>query len=164
MKIDWEKIVTNAISSLITMVFIGACVIVWQGATTVDTKVKAASENTKATIDYVQELVIVLQDELTQIKDTQGEQKETQEIIQEQLYSIRTELEQLNQNRLPNFPMFSKTPSIPEANAPIDNQTNETNEIEETPLGIESPEVFMQQQPRSKDFIMNRLPELKYKY
>jgi hypothetical protein len=41
MKIDFEKIINQTIITLVTAVFIGACVMVWKGATTVDDKVRA---------------------------------------------------------------------------------------------------------------------------
>jgi len=40
MKIEWEKIVTNAVSALVVGAFMGAAAIVWRGATTVDDKVR----------------------------------------------------------------------------------------------------------------------------
>lgn len=40
MTIEWNKIVTNAVSALMISVFLGATTIVWKGATSVDDKVQ----------------------------------------------------------------------------------------------------------------------------
>lgn len=55
--IEWPKIVTNAVSAVVVMVFVGACTIVWRGATSVDSKVN----DTKATL---QQLITQLSDKL----------------------------------------------------------------------------------------------------
>lgn len=49
--INWKKIVENVISYLVTGVFVGACVIVWRGATTVDERVGKTEANMKVLID-----------------------------------------------------------------------------------------------------------------
>lgn len=69
MKINWEQIVTNTISALITGVFIGACLIVWNGATSVDKKVTDATKTLEETVNYTKKAVEVLQEEIITIKD-----------------------------------------------------------------------------------------------
>lgn len=76
MKIEWDKIITNAISSLVTMAFIGAALIVWKGATTVDTKVTEATSSLKQTIDFVKESQKITQEELIKISSNQVEMAE----------------------------------------------------------------------------------------
>lgn len=49
--INFRKIVENVISYLVTGVFVGACVIVWRGATTVDERVHATEKSLQALID-----------------------------------------------------------------------------------------------------------------
>lgn len=49
--INFKKIIENVISYLVTSVFIGACVIVWRGATTVDERVGRTESNMKVLID-----------------------------------------------------------------------------------------------------------------
>lgn len=49
--INWKKIVENVISYLVTGVFVGACVIVWRGATTVDERVGKTEASMKVLID-----------------------------------------------------------------------------------------------------------------
>lgn len=56
-EVEWNKIVTQAISTLIIAVFIGAASIVWMGATSVDTKV----QNTR---DDMQHLITTLSDKM----------------------------------------------------------------------------------------------------
>lgn len=50
-RINFMKIVENVISYLVTSVFVGACVIVWKGATTVDERVKGTEKNLQVLID-----------------------------------------------------------------------------------------------------------------
>jgi hypothetical protein len=45
LKVEWSKIITNAISTLVVAVFVGAGAIVWEGATSVDAKVQTNKEN-----------------------------------------------------------------------------------------------------------------------
>ena len=49
--INFRKIVENVISYLVTGVFVGACVIVWRGATTVDERVHATEKSIQVLID-----------------------------------------------------------------------------------------------------------------
>jgi hypothetical protein len=48
--INFRKIVENALSLLVSSVFIGACVIVWRGATTVDARVNKTENNVQTLI------------------------------------------------------------------------------------------------------------------
>jgi len=49
--IEWNKIVTNAISALVVAVFLGASTIVWKGATSVDDKVQGTRRDMTHLID-----------------------------------------------------------------------------------------------------------------
>lgn len=49
--INFRKIVENVISYLVTGVFVGACVIVWRGATTVDERVHKTEQSIQVLID-----------------------------------------------------------------------------------------------------------------
>ena len=57
MNIEWNAIVTNAISALVVAVFLGAATIVWIGATSVDDKV----QNTRSDMTH---LIDTLSDKL----------------------------------------------------------------------------------------------------
>jgi hypothetical protein len=50
MKIDLDKIVTQAVTAVVVLVFVGACTVVWRGATSVDDKVKATESKLEAVI------------------------------------------------------------------------------------------------------------------
>lgn len=41
--INWNSIVTNAVSTLVAAVFVGAAVVVWNAATTIDERIDAAT-------------------------------------------------------------------------------------------------------------------------
>jgi len=57
MNIEWNKVVTQAITALVVAVFLGAATIVWKGATSVDDKV----QNTREDMTY---LITSLSDKL----------------------------------------------------------------------------------------------------
>ena len=57
MKIDWNKIVTGAIGTLISAIVLGACIIVWRGATTVQEKVKESENKQQIIIKTISESV-----------------------------------------------------------------------------------------------------------
>lgn len=56
--INWNSVVTNAVSTLVAAVFVGAAIIVWDAATTIDTKIEAATNNigkTQGKLDMTQQ-------------------------------------------------------------------------------------------------------------
>ena len=55
MNMEWNKIVTNAISALVVAVFLGAATIVWRGATSVDDKVQTTREDMQYLITSLSE-------------------------------------------------------------------------------------------------------------
>ena len=44
MRIEWSKVWTNAVSAVVVAIVLGACAIVWRGATSVDDKIEKAFE------------------------------------------------------------------------------------------------------------------------
>ena len=61
MEIDYGKIVTNALSTLVAAVFVGAAVIVWNAATSVDKKISLANKdilNQQAALKATQETIV----------------------------------------------------------------------------------------------------------
>ena len=71
MKIDYGKIVTNALSALVATVFVGAAIIVWNAATSIDTRIEEANAG---------------------IKEQQGSIKATQETLIPEVADIRMKL------------------------------------------------------------------------
>ena len=59
--IEWNDVVTKVISNLITVVFVGACAIVWEKANSVDDRVANGTAKIEA-------LVEVLQEELVEVR------------------------------------------------------------------------------------------------
>ena len=72
MKLEWDKIVSNAVSTIVTMIVVGAGVIIWKGATTVDDKVNDATAVLKEQADYMQKAVEVIQSEMVTMKNQQN--------------------------------------------------------------------------------------------
>ena len=63
-KIDWDKVVTQAVTTLVVGVFIGAFVIVWNGATTVTQKVKNSEDKVLKVVEVTSEEMSKSQSEL----------------------------------------------------------------------------------------------------
>jgi len=65
LKVEWNKIVTNAISTLVVAVFVGAMAIVWNSAMTVDTKVQSTREDMTHLIDTLSDKLAAYEVQLT---------------------------------------------------------------------------------------------------
>ena len=73
MKIDWGKIVGNAISTLVAAIVAGACLIVWRGVMTIDTRINKATTALKEQAEYMKQAVEVIQEELVLVKNQNRE-------------------------------------------------------------------------------------------
>jgi len=73
MKFDLEKIFNNAVSTVITMIVVGGCVLVYNGATTVQEKVNSATDVLKKQDDYMESIVKALQEEVLSLKGKDNE-------------------------------------------------------------------------------------------
>ena len=69
MNIDWNKIVTQAITALVVGTFMGAAAIVWKGATTVDTKVQATRDDMSHLINALSDKLAGYETQLTTISN-----------------------------------------------------------------------------------------------
>ena len=61
MEVDYGKIVTNALSTLVAAVFVGAAAIVWNAATSVDERISLANRdilNQQAALKATQETIV----------------------------------------------------------------------------------------------------------
>jgi septal ring factor EnvC (AmiA/AmiB activator) len=93
MSIDFGKIVTNALSTLVAAVFVGAAAIVWHAATSVDERINEANKDIikqQSALKATQETIVP---ELTNMKS----------IIEE----LRAEIRSLNK-------LLSDTKALPE--------------------------------------------------
>jgi|GEM_PF-3967493 len=82
--INWNAVVTNALSALVETVFVGAAVIVWNAATSIDTKVetatasiietqvdlKAAQQTASGEISKLKVEISKLQDQIAHLNDS----------------------------------------------------------------------------------------------
>ena len=64
MKVDWGKIVTNAISTLVAGIVIGAGAIIWNGVSTVGSRIEEAKVEIKASVEILSDDIFDLQDEI----------------------------------------------------------------------------------------------------
>jgi hypothetical protein len=69
MKIDWDKIVTQAITALVVAVFLGAATIVWKGATSVDDKVQSTREDMQHLITSLSDKMAGYEIQLTSLSN-----------------------------------------------------------------------------------------------
>lgn len=89
MKIDFEKIVTQAITAVVVGVFYGACLIVWRGATTVGDRVSQSEQKILKIMEVTSE----------QLAQFQAESNEKFLKLSEQLESKTTSLNKNNISR-----------------------------------------------------------------
>jgi len=102
--INWNSVVTNAVSTLVAAVFVGAAVIVWNAATTIDAKIGTATTDIK-----------INQGEL---ENTQQNLEASQKTLTEELASLRTETRILR-SRLDSYDEILRDESIV-SSIPID--------------------------------------------
>ena len=69
MTVDWGKIVTNAISTLVAALVVGAAAIVWNGVSTVGSRIQAAEDRVAASVDVLSEGIFDLQDEFDMLRE-----------------------------------------------------------------------------------------------
>lgn len=69
LKINWEKITSDVLTSIIMVIIGGAGLIVWNGATTVEQKVDAATSSIKLQQDYLGKAVLVIEKEIVELKE-----------------------------------------------------------------------------------------------
>ena len=152
MDFDWEKIFNGAIQTLVTSIIIGAGIIIWNGATSVDKKVTSATSTLEQTITYTKKAVELLQSELIQIKNQNSNLVEAVNDLRLNLTNTTANIPQ----GLPNFPTLP-----PVANTQKD--TNNTNQIFYDFSGVFSHprrhSVNVSQiPPVDKDYIQKQLP------
>ncbi len=80
MNIDYGKIVTNALSALVATVFVGAAVIVWNAATTIDERIEDASSGLRATQES---LIPEVADVRTKVYEIENQLRSLNKILSE---------------------------------------------------------------------------------
>jgi hypothetical protein len=67
MRIDWSKVFTNAITVLVTAVFLGAAMQLWNGVQTIDSRIDANVSTIRATQEVLAPKVDAIEDRLVEI-------------------------------------------------------------------------------------------------
>jgi len=155
MDFDWEKIFNGAIQTLVTSIIIGAGIIIWNGATSVDKKVTSATSTLEQTITYTKKAVELLQSELIQIKNQNSNLVEAVNDLRLNLTNTVANSSNIPQG-LPNFPTLPPSPVV--NHSPAD-----TNHIFYDFSGIFSHSKrhsvnVSQMPPVDKDYIQKQLP------
>jgi len=99
MKLNWNRIVSNAITVLVASVFMGAALQLWSGVQTIDSRIDANLTDIKATQSVLAPKVDAIEQRLAEIlahldaehsdniHDLELPEKGTQELIDDQRYS-----------------------------------------------------------------------------
>ena len=66
-KLDWNKVISNAVTVLVTAVFIGAAAQLWNGVQTIDTRIDSNLVEIKATQEILSEQVDSVNGKLAEI-------------------------------------------------------------------------------------------------
>jgi len=98
-KFNFEDAFNRAFSSIITAIVIGACIIVYNGATTVQEKVDNSSNDLKALVSILQDEIINLKERdnsilksISEVKGLVGEGiTEYSEEVEGEVYSVPTQ-------------------------------------------------------------------------
>jgi hypothetical protein len=67
MTLEWNKVVSNAVTVLVTAVFLGAAVQLWNGVQTIDTRIDSNLVEIKATQEVLSEQVDTMNNKLAEI-------------------------------------------------------------------------------------------------
>ena len=67
MKLDWNKIVSNAVTVLVASVFMGAALQLWNGVQTIDARIDSNLTDIKATQSVLAPKVDVIEERLSEI-------------------------------------------------------------------------------------------------
>ena len=67
MKLDWNKIVSNAVTVLVASVFMGAAIQLWNGVQTIDSRIDSNLTDIKATQSILAPKVDAIEQRLTEI-------------------------------------------------------------------------------------------------
>ena len=67
MKLDWNKIVSNAVTVLVASVFVGAAVQLWNGVQTIDQRIDSNLTDIKATQSVLAPKVDAIEQRLSEI-------------------------------------------------------------------------------------------------
>ena len=67
MKLDWDKIVSNAVTVLVATVFVGAAMQLWNGVQTIDSRIDANLVDIKATQSVLAPKVDTIEKQLAEI-------------------------------------------------------------------------------------------------
>ncbi len=67
MKLDWNKIVSNAVTVLVATVFMGAALQLWNGVQTIDARIDANLVDIKATQSVLAPKVDMIEERLAEI-------------------------------------------------------------------------------------------------
>ena len=67
MKLDWNKIISNAVTVLVATVFMGAALQLWNGVQTIDSRIDANLVDIKATQSVLAPKVDIIEEKLAEI-------------------------------------------------------------------------------------------------
>jgi len=108
MKLDWNKIVSNAVTVLVATVFMGAALQLWNGVQTIDSRIDANLVDIKATQSILAPKVDSIEQRLAEILEHldhgdeinfEKPEKGAQELIDEKRYNNQMIQQQIPRRR-----------------------------------------------------------------
>lgn len=111
LKIDYDKIITNAISALVTIVFVGAATIVWTKANGIE---EAISKATAGLVEQTKKLDIAIEVIQREMIDDRDSRLNELESLQIRIKDLENQVDKLSkENELWNIPdMIPPTPIV----------------------------------------------------
>jgi len=88
-QIDWNKIVTNAVSALVTIVFVGAATVVWTKANGIEDAISEATKGLVVQTEKLDKTIIVIQKEMIEDRNSRREEIE---LLQEKILELQNQL------------------------------------------------------------------------
>ena len=79
MKLDWDKIVSNAVTVLVATVFVGAAAKLWSGVESIDSRINSNLTSIRATQNVLAPKVDKIEEELNKISELLSKQDDTED-------------------------------------------------------------------------------------
>jgi regulator of replication initiation timing len=96
MNINWNQVFTSIIATFLSSIVIGASVIVWRGATTVDLKVKSSSERLEKTIEFTKKAVDIVEQEIVISREKEEELFQKIDYLTEMIINLQKSVNDLS--------------------------------------------------------------------
>lgn len=149
MKINWEDVVSKTISTFLGTIVIGAALITYNGAMSVDEKVNKAKSRLEVQQKYIQEAVKLIEKNLIEIKT--------------EISSLKGSSPSSPPPSTPSTPSYLPTPLPDNPTVGPDDKEGDEDIASEAPVGSDNPTnvgYYANSDNPRQDFIQSQLPNL----